>query len=361
MPDLSDAGDEVSTTSPSAPYAPTTDEVVAQRSRRGLLVKVLGAVAVVALLAGAVVVGHAQWQDHKRASAHERLVRQQKAFLDDVRRMDSRVAHDIAPTLHVLHVLSTPRAGDIYAARDAFASTENVVALDRDVKAVAALKPPVAWTRYAADLRHAVDEMHDAMVGMHGDRESVDGDFLANDLQSHYGGLLASGLVDWQQAITELFTGRPEKKPAAVAGAGVLHVAPTLTSWVFGIDRVCIADKLASSSPSSSDVGADRLRSSAAHLTAISSRIRRVPLPRAQAAAIRRDVLDRMRMLDTEARLLRAEADAIDRVDLSTARQLVDRMRTLVGGLPLLERGFRKYHAVGCGGAPGSHGKRLSA
>jgi hypothetical protein len=330
-------------------------------SRRLWLPRVIGGLLVIALLAAGAVVANAKWQDHERAVAHQKLLDRQDAYLAGLRRLDTRIGLDIAAPMRVLKSLTVPRPGDVIAARDAFANSENQAALAHDLAALTQLKPPAGWTAQHAALRHAVQEMRDAVAGMRDDRDSTDFDFLSTDLQSRRGGALASGLVDWQQTLTTLFRVRHQKAPAVVANAGEQHAPATLTSWVFGVDRACIAGNLRSDPmrPTGSvSQDAVQLRQAAADLMRTAADIRRVPVPRSDSAAIRRDVLDRMAMFDTEAKMLRSEADALVRHDFSAAQQAVDRMRTLVGALPLLEKGFRKYHAAACGGQSGSRAHR---
>jgi len=327
------------------------------RSRQRWLIRGVGVAVVLALIAAGLVIGHAKWQDHQRAAAHQRLLDRQQVYLDAVRRLDARLTRDLAPTRQVLRALGKPRAGDLFAARDAFATTENVAAINRDLDALKGLHAPVGWDGYADHLRKAVEEMRDALTGMHDDRDSVNQRFLANDLQSTQGGVLASGLVDWQSAVASLFHARRQKAPGGMAADDALRTPPALTSWVFGMDRACIANELRTHDlhpTGSTTQDAINLRAASTSLARLVSDLRRVPVPRRHAAAIRRDVLEPLTAVAQEAALLRQEADDVERLDVEGVQQTVDRLRTLIGRLPLLARGFRKYHAVACGGAAGS-------
>jgi hypothetical protein len=324
--------------------------------RRRWLIAAVATLVVVALVATGIVVGHAKWHDHQRDVAKDKTADQQDVYLDGVARVDRHVGADISPTLHVLTAMISPRPGDIVAARDALANPLPDAALRRHLREFVALTPPGAWTAEDTTLRKALEEMRDALAGMRRDRNSVDLHFLTGDLQSTQGGMLIAGIDDWRQTVQRLFAARHRKAPTSVARAGQHRATPSMTSWVFGVDRACIKGNLASASLQRAGVpSADDLRKIASILGGISSAARQVPLPKAQAADIRRDVLPRLRVLDSEADALRGEAAAIDRRDLTTVRNMVDRLKTIGGGLPLFRKALRKYGLIACAGTSKAH------
>jgi hypothetical protein len=342
-------------------------DVVAERrprSRRRLVTTLTVGAVVLAVLVGGGLVARAQWQKHQRDVAHQRLLQQQQAYLDKVRRLDHEIAVDIAPVQHVLAAMSTPRTGDIIALRDAFANAELAHAVRHDYGDVIALRAPAGWQPHQTDLKEAAVQIRDAVSGMYGDRNSDDIDFLNSDLQTSQGGKLFAGVDDWRQAMLALFVERKEKAPTEVANAGTKRVAPTLTTWAFAVDRACIAGNVRAAPLLRRQHGGDRstglMRSEGAVILKIASSIRKAPLPAQHAAAIRRDILSRVPLLQSEGRLINQEADDLDRLDLDAARAALDRLRTTVGGLPVLANTFRKYHLIACAGSVGTNSSHSS-
>jgi hypothetical protein len=316
----------------------------------------LAALLVIAMVVAVAVVADVKWRAHQRAVARQHLLDAKDSYLAAIRGLDDRIGRDLSPTEHVLAALSDPRPGDVFAARDAFAGGVAESALKRDLRDLSALHPPAVWAGSARTLRHAVEEMRDAVSGMRKDSQSRNGEFLSNDLQSNRGGTLTSGIIDWQEAIKPIFRDRHQKVPGSVARTGSLQVPATLTSWVFGVDRACIASKLrdAAIPHASGTLSVDlvNLRKFAASVAKLAVGLRAVPLPRPQAAALRREVVARWKVFDSEAKILRTEADQLSRGDLHGAQASVDRLKTLEGAVPLLDRAFRRYHAIACGGDP---------
>lgn len=340
------------------PYLPPSEPSRPPRDRRRLLRRALGVAVVLALLAAGGVIANAQYQQHQRDVKHQQLLSDQQRYLDAVRGLDRRIATDIAPVLHVLDAMSSPRAGDVLAARDAFANRPLVQALRRDYSDVVSLRVPPGWKGHATDLEQAAKQMRDAVNGLYTDRSSDDFEFLNSDIQGSQGGRLNSGVDDWRQAMLSLFVERKEKAPSAVANAAQAHVAPTLTTWGFAVDRACIAGNLHAAPLVRQQRAGDRstsiLRKEADVIQRIGTSIRKVTPPKREATAIRRDILSHLPLLFTEAKLIRQEADYIDAGELEPLRRDLDRLRTATGGMPVLATAFRKYHLIPCAGSVGS-------
>jgi hypothetical protein len=326
-----------------------------------MLITALGGLLSAGLVAVSLVVIHDRHADSARRQAHERLLHQQSSYLRHVRSLAAQVRHDVRAVQEVLDALSRPRAGDIYAARDALANDEAAVALSHDLAVLQKLSVPARWQRHADHLHKSLKDIRDAVVSMRDLRKERDWRKLNLFLQTSAGTALSDAEIIWGQGLQSLFAERKQDPPVAPApfakGAG----PPSIIGWAFGADRSCVRGEIRGF-PALSRLNRNHgdtlaIRQVGVIITKTAHELQSLKLPDG-AVDVRHSVVDHLRSLATEGRILVAEANAIDRGDLNSARRAVDRLRTTTAALPVLASGFRKLHLVACFNfvGPGKHG-----
>lgn len=251
-----------------------------------------------------VVVQHRRAHDRKVAAARA-LRRAESRYLNDVRAIAADVYAVVQPYQQVLDAfIGDPTT--IVAARDAFA----VPAPAKQMKALVArldgLTVPPTMHAHQAKLRSALDSFVTHLTAIRRQAHVTDFEKLYDAINNGFEADFGGDTISWEYALQDTFAVHKDAPPKYPVSD---QVAPmTLVTWVYRADGTCARsfdqagpalDRLDKGNETPSDFG---LIGRSLH--SFTAGMRKVALPAEDQATLRREIIERLPVVDASARAL---------------------------------------------------------
>jgi hypothetical protein len=288
--------------------------------------------------------------DRKVAAARAEL-RAELAYLRAVRSIAADVFATMQPYNQVLDSLaSDPFRGDIFEARDAFAAPIAGTKLTAIIAKLATLRPPVPLRTAATDLHDSLASLQQDVTGIRRQASVQAGQKLFDAIDTTFSTTLLGHEVDWSLALTAAFDRQHQTPPAAPVGGQT--AAPTMVTWVFRADRTCdrafdVSEAALLRFSKRTETPAD-FGTIGRALSGFTASLRKVALPASDAAALRREILARLAIVDATARSLGAFSRALSHGDSSGLRSAFGKLQSSGHAVTPLVNAFRSRHVMSC-------------
>jgi hypothetical protein len=288
--------------------------------------------------------------------AHERKLAAARAehrletrYLHDVGAIAGAVYNVVQPYHQVLDALAADPT-TIFSARDAFAGPDSARELARLATRLHAVSVPPVMRTHQAALEKALTSYAADLGAVRGKASVVSPDKLYDAISDAFTSQLDGDDIDWQLALQDTFAVRldgPPKTPYSGDDA-----PPSTVMWVFRADHSC-AVGLRRAEPA-----LVRIRGRAAapgDLAAVghtlldtTARLRRVPLPSAQAPQLRDQIVNRLRVADAAGQALVDVSHAARAHSEASGLEALRRFMAAGREVRPLVRGFTSRHVIAC-------------
>jgi hypothetical protein len=341
--------------------------------RRWVRITVTAGVAagLVAVTSIDVVVAQQRREHDRKVAAARALHRAESHYLDGVRTIAGQVFNVLQPYEQVIDELDSDPT-TIYSARDAFAGAASAKRLGDLVRRLDELSVPPTMGSHQAKLRAALKGYVAHLMAVRKQAHVTNNEKLYDAIDNDFQLQFESDGTNWQLALQDTFAVHldgPPKTPAAGEKAPA-----TLVTWVFRADHAC--DR------SFEQVGAALVRFEkrtetpadfglvGRSLQSFTAAMRKVPLPAEQRAALRRDVMGRLPVVDASARALAAFTHALETHDSDEVQAALRKILAAGTAVKPLVAAFQSRGVTICGALlrdmvqidePTDHGGSLSA
>lgn len=295
------------------------------------------------------------------------------AYLDQLTPIAKQVYSAIDPVQRVLDKLSTPHAGDIFAARDAVIHSGNLHAIKHSLNSIKALEQPAEATRDHKYLVSAVKSMTKTLTTFQGLSKERNVNKLINEISGQSFDDLGAAENTWDVSLERLYSTHHRTAPRDFNGDH--STSMTRASWIFAADRSCNAVaaplltglvKLGKVTTPSAGERYDALWHAA--LTHLSHRLHGLrrptgidPLPASYRL--------RLKVLAFNAKVFSRQHSALQRGDYAGYERTREQIREVLPSLHRFGLTMSGYGAVECGRLisvwsghiPGKHRKAVSA
>lgn len=243
----------------------------------------------------------------RKVAAARALRRAESRYLNDVRTIAADVYAVVQPYQQVLDAfIGDPTT--IVAARDAFAVPAPAKQMKALVARLDALTVPPTMRAHQAKLHTALNSFVTHLTAIRRQAHVTDFEKLYDAINNGFEADFGGDSISWEYALQDTFAvhkDSPPKYPVEDAAA-----PPTLVTWVYRADGTCersfnqagpALDRLGKGTETPSDFGLIGRT-----LRGFTAAMRKVALPAADQAALRRDIIARLPVVDASARALDA-------------------------------------------------------
>jgi len=291
-----------------------------------------------------------QRREHDRKVAAARaLHRAESRYLDGVRAIAAKAFDVLQPYQQVLNAMYADPT-TIYAARDAFAGAAPAKQIGALVARLDKLPVPKTMRAHQEKLRAALNSYVGHLTSVRKQAHVTDYRTLYDALDNGFDGDFISDNTDWQIALQDTFAVHldgPPKTPGFDATAPI-----TLVTWVYRADRSCNkafdqADPALRRLEKNTETPAD-FGLVGRSLESFTALIRKVPLPADQQAALRRDIMRRLPIVDASGRAMIAFTHALEVHDPDAVHVALEKILASGDAVKPLVAAFQSRHVVIC-------------
>jgi len=310
---------------------------------------VVVALGLVAVTCVDVAVAQQRREHDRKVAAARALHRAETRYLNDVRAIAGKAYNVLQPYQQVLDAMYADPTM-IYAARDAFAGPAPAKQVAALVARLDALSVPTTMRAHHAKLRAALNSYVGHLTSIRRQAHVTNYRSLYDAMDTDFGGEFSGDNISWQLALEETFAVHldgPPKTPYFDASAPI-----TLVTWVFRADRACdktfdeaepALRRFEKSTETPADFGLiGRL------LQSFTTLMRRVPLPADQQAALRRDIVRRLPVVDASGRAMVAFTRGLEAHNSDAVRSAYQKILASGDAVKPLVAAFQSRHVVIC-------------
>lgn len=291
-----------------------------------------------------------QRREHDRKVAAARALRRAETrYLDGVRAIAGQAYKILQPYQQVLDAMYADPTM-IYAARDAFAGAAPAKQIGTLVARLDKLSVPKTMHGHQEKLRAALNSYVGHLTSVRKQAHVTEYRTLYDAMDTEFGGNFIGDNTSWQIALQDTFAVHldgPPKTPSSDEAAPI-----TLVTWVFRADRSCDkafdeADPALRRLEKNTETPAD-FGLVGRSLQSFTTLIRRVPLPPDQQAALRRDIMRRLPIVDASGRAMIAFTHALQVHDPDAVHAALQKILASGDAVKPLVAAFQSRHVVIC-------------